>query len=492
MDLDIDIDTDASNADDTPQETLPNFRKTSTIRSTGLPPHPVAVVKSDEEILAAMNAELAIVTLNLKEAIRNKAIITMQLGNAHAGQNEARQIDLATAKELHTRLSTRCLELKTVIAEMVSIQDESMESNPRTFAANASSDSSAPIVHGKSANGIRIKIPTDWPTYSRDGELTAYDFFDAFLRKVVPVLEQNTFEQEGHTYLTLLMRDTAVQDLLIAAFKRHRTHTTINTENSLERVFFDTCLTKEERSKAVDELLKIGMKPKETYLMFSARILQILRRLHFDRNDKMTLDVIKACIPVAAINLLNRSHNELMLQERKPIGPPATIAAFCAALSTLEGPDPGHYVTPLNRGGMLVSKSLDQWCNTCNKRTNHDTDNHVMCEYCNKPGHSLKQCHIRKKEEDKRRGTGRNHSDRRPHDRQQSTRDRHYSSRDRSPRRDKSPRRDNRNNDRSRNDRYQPYHNNDRRNNDHNDDRGGNQAYADKIINAMTFTTTFN
>ncbi|KAG0248978.1 hypothetical protein BGZ95_007765, partial [Linnemannia exigua] len=359
----------------------------------------------------------------------------MRLGSANLGQKEALKLELSAIMDQRDKLSVRAKELKSVIADLVNIMDNNPHNSEATAAASHV-DSPANAIHSRSSNGIRIKIPAEWPTYSRRGTMTAYHFFDAFIRTVVPVLEKNTFEREGHTYLTLLVKDDSVQDLLLAAFKKLYVPGTIITEDFLERVFFDTCLTKDERAKAVDELLKIGRKKTETYQLFSARILQIMRRLHIDGNDNMTLNVVKNCLPAETLNMVRRAHNEMMLSQNKPIGKPNTIEEFCAALGELEGPDTARDSDPAERGGMSASKNTNQFCETCNKETNHSTNEHVNCEYCRKAGHTDKECHTRKRDEERRRTGGRNNSDRRPHDRNHSSRDRNHNSRDRSPRRD--------------------------------------------------------
>jgi len=334
-------------------------------------PLPSVPLTEDELILNARQ-QLDGFYLDLKELSKMKLTMTIHLNSASPAQREVRQVDLDTVTRLHDEMSAKCKSTQAALNDMVAAHN--MRAFPESDSDNESSATSispaaATSVRITSPTGVLIKIDAKWPTYINKGATSAYDFFDAFVRRVLPVLAKEMVKREAHIYLTQLISDEPIQDLVRKAFERTVTPDTVITEAFLGKIFFETCLTKTQREAAVTELLSIGRKKTETWVRYSQRILQITKRLQVQSDNHLVLHLIKASVPHTQLTTIQLWHNWLQPpKDRSNPSQPETFEEFCRALALVSGPED---VKEEDSTEGTSSSQNKKFCRKCNKDTNH-------------------------------------------------------------------------------------------------------------------------
>jgi hypothetical protein len=433
---------------------------------------------SAENLLAEIKEQME--TNRIKMATIDQHIAAKALQNARLKNSGVNDPNVALYL---TQLKERRDELAMVADDLAtSFKNLAASSSPLPPAANnnpADTDSddesvnttSTSQLYYKKNKKLPVKLQSHWPTYKGAGGMHAYSFIDIFTTRLRLELGDDIFFEHGPTYLCLLTTNVALQDRLITAFNKLGEETV--SLDLMEQTFIDVCMTQHERERSVEELMKIGRIPGESFEKFAQRVRRLSKSHRIERNSSVVLACLKKCVTGDQMNMVNNFYLHAVKNARTHI--PETIDDFCTALEKLNGPDDARdsfdYSQYLEEEERRKNKSRDQrdnrdnrdrrdhrnrrdnhakqYCDKCHKNTNHHTDDHVECDYCKKTGHEEKDCHTKQREQ---RGNNR-FSNRNSRDRNSRDNNRHQPYGDSyrpngSSGRDNRDSRDNRNNQR--------------------------------------------
>ncbi|GJJ75094.1 hypothetical protein EMPS_07452 [Entomortierella parvispora] len=221
----------------------------------------------------------------------------------------------------------------------------------------------------------------------------------------------------GDKYLLYLVHNDHFHANLKEKFKAPKE---VLTVDYLERTFFETCLTIEERENAVTTLTKFGRLAGEPYSHYAHRIARATKLFRVQDNNDVVLTLLRQGLASSEMDTVNtRFQSQYVLDNPQATSVPDTpiaIADFCIALGKLTGPAGAREnfsapVMPTTNSHAAKAESKQMWCDKCNKNGNHVSKDHISCDYCNKLGHKKDACRARQNDERRRN----EHSERSSH-----------------------------------------------------------------------------
>ncbi|GJJ71807.1 hypothetical protein EMPS_04164 [Entomortierella parvispora] len=246
----------------------------------------------------------------------------------------------------------------------------------------------------RSEAGFPVKPLSTWLRFGSSGSLSAYDWWAHFEREIAPYVGEQIIGSHGDKYLLYLVHNDHFHANLKEKFKAPKE---VLTVDYLERTFFETCLTIEERENAVTTLTKFGRLAGEPYSHYAHRIARATKLFRSTRDSNR--------------NTYWTTHKQHQCQTLQLLS-----LIFCIALGKLTGPAGAREnfsapVMPTTNSHAAKAESKQMWCDKCNKNGNHVSKDHISCDYCNKLGHKKDACRARQNDERRRN----EHSERSSH-----------------------------------------------------------------------------
>ncbi|GJJ75097.1 hypothetical protein EMPS_07455 [Entomortierella parvispora] len=227
----------------------------------------------------------------------------------------------------------------------------------------------------RSEAGFPVKPLSTWLRFGSSGSLSAYDWWANFEREIAPYVGEQIIGSHGDKYLLYLVHNDHFHANLKEKFKAPKE---VLTVDYLERTFFETCLTIEERENAVTTLTKFGRLAGEPYSHYAHRIARATKLFRVQDNNDVVLTLLRQGLASSEMDTVNTR-----FQSQYLTGPAGARENFSAP------------VMPTTNSHAAKAESKQMWCDKCNKNGNHVSKDHISCDYCNKLGHKKDACRAR-------------------------------------------------------------------------------------------------